>query len=89
MRLVRWLWTWLNRPKRRHGLLLLVLLGGTACVHVGITPDLPFPVAPEVQFHAVSPGTICTTELDANKLATYLEELHAYRQAVHRLHRAP
>ena len=65
---------------------IAILLFG--CVSVGITPDLPFPQAPELLFSPVGEN-ICLGETQANKLATYLEELHAYRQAVHRLHRAP
>ena len=60
----------------------------TGCVSVGITPDLPFPPAPSVSF-TLDGNPICLSEEAANDLAQYFEELHAYRQAVHRLHRAP
>ena len=85
MSLLRWFWAWLNKPKRRLAVIAVLLFG---CVHVGITPDLPFPQAPGLQFVPVQ-GNICLDEAQANNLALYLEELHAYRQAVHRLHRAP
>ena len=65
---------------------IAILLFG--CVSVGITPDLPFPPAPSVSF-TLDGNPICLSEEAANDLAQYFEELHAYRQAVHRLHRAP
>ena len=59
----------------------------TGCVHVGVTPDLPFPQAPALTFTAAGP--VCLAELDAQSLRVYFDELAAYRQAIHRLHQAP
>ena len=86
MRVIRWFWAWLNRPKRRTVAVISLLLFG--CVHVGVTPDLPFPNAPELLFSPAGEN-ICLGETQANNLTKYLEELHAYRQAVHRLHQKP
>ena len=63
---------------------MLLILG---CVHVGVTPDLPFPQAPALTFTPY--GSACLTELDANGLRAYFDELAAYRQAIHRIHQAP
>ena len=67
---------------------IAVFLAG--CVSVGVTPDLPFPQAPEITFqgHGEIAG-VCLTELDANALRVYFDELAAYRQAIHRIHQAP
>ena len=62
-----------------------VFLSG--CVHIGVTPDLPFPQAPALTFTPY--GSACLTELDANGLRVYFDELAAYRQAIHRIHQAP
>ena len=67
------------------GLLLIFFMGG--CVSVGVTPDLPFPQAPALTFTPY--GSACLTELDANGLRAYFDELAAYRQAIHRIHQAP
>ena len=64
---------------------IAVFLSG--CVHVGVTPDLPFPQAPTLTFTPY--GAACLTELDANGLRVYFDEIAAYRQAIHRIHQAP
>ena len=64
-------------------LLLAFLLVG--CVSVGVTPDLPMPKFPSVQF--VQSGQVCLSEPDANDLRVYFDELTAYREALQRFHK--
>lgn len=58
---------------------LAVLLAG--CVHVAQEPPLPMPVRPQVTFFRCVPSMICMTELDANKLLRYTEQLDAFEKA--------
>ena len=64
---------------------IAVFLSG--CVHVGVTPDLPFPDFPNVQF--VQSGPVCISEASADAFRRYFDEIYAYRQAIHRIHQAP
>ena len=66
-------------------ILEIMLIAG--CVSVGVTPDLPFPQAPTLTFAPY--GAVCLDTFDAQSLRVYLDELAAYRQAIHRIHQAP
>lgn len=59
------------------------------CVSVTVLGDMPLPLAPQLTFQAcqvAGVATICISEVDANKLRAYFDQLNAYRHAVDRLH---
>ena len=72
---------------RAAGLLVVILIL-MSCVSVGVTPELPFPKAPELTFTLVPDGTnVCLGIEEANVLRVYFDSLNAYQQALQRFHK--